>query len=373
MSFFDDLDQKMSNVGDNAIRKTKDSAVLSELYEKIKIDEERINEAYRQIGQSYVEKHIGDKESEYAGMMDAIKEAGRRIEETRKQILVVRGVVICANCGAEVSSKSAFCTVCGTPVPRKKETESVCSKCGARLAPGAKVCAVCGTFTVSDTAPEEPAAEPVVPVADPSATPSLTCSNCGAPLNADSAFCTNCGTPVNKTPSAPSPEVDVCKTCGNPVKKGSAFCIFCGASVEEKPVDVPAFEEKAEPEIKPEPQPEPKPEPEPQPEPAPVPPAPSQPVCVKCGKPLTKGAMFCIECGTPVAKNEEKNEPAPPAADNVCAICGEPLKPGAAFCVSCGNPVPKKEQPADKNVCKKCGAALLPGTRFCIECGTRIE
>ena len=48
----------------------------------------------------------------------------------------------------------------------------------------------------------------------------VRCSNCGAPVDADSKFCTNCGAKFEPKTKCPK--------CGAPIGEGDTFCTNCG-------------------------------------------------------------------------------------------------------------------------------------------------
>ena len=53
--------------------------------------------------------------------------------------------MVCATCGAPLEDNERFCTVCGTPVEKKKiESHIYCRQCGNLLSPDAVFCDVCG-------------------------------------------------------------------------------------------------------------------------------------------------------------------------------------------------------------------------------------
>jgi predicted amidophosphoribosyltransferase len=149
----------------------------------------------------------------------------------------------CSNCGAQQPDGAAFCDDCGaalgapqvstSPSPaagqaRTVVASSVCPVCGAQTSPQDPFCTNCGASL--GEAPQVAAAPPQVAAAPPSppvgatvvagiqnagfppgaptasetfidqgapmVAGALTCSNCGAALEPDSAFCDMCGAPV---------------------------------------------------------------------------------------------------------------------------------------------------------------------------------
>ena len=72
MSFLNNLGQKISDVSQTTIKKTKDLADTAKLNLNISEEEHKINTAYEQIGKWYVEKHREDAEEDAKTWLDAI-------------------------------------------------------------------------------------------------------------------------------------------------------------------------------------------------------------------------------------------------------------------------------------------------------------
>ena len=104
MSFFNNLGQKISDVSQTTIKKTKDLADTAKLNLNISEEERKIDTAYEQIGKWYVEKHREDAEEDVKTWLDAIAVSEARIKECRESIHQMKGVAICPSCGASVDS-----------------------------------------------------------------------------------------------------------------------------------------------------------------------------------------------------------------------------------------------------------------------------
>ena len=209
-------------------------------------EEMKINNIYCQIGKLYATVHRDDSEEAFAGMVAEVLESESRIEGYRIQILDVKGLVRCPQCGMELPKGAAFCMSCGTPIPKveapAQEELDECPSCGAMVVKGMCFCTTCGKPIDAQTVAEEAPAE--MPV-------KLACANCGAALEADALFCAECGTSVrtaaasaeeeNENYEAPveaaATEEDnsvrlVCGNCGAVLEYGALFCDQCGMSVK---------------------------------------------------------------------------------------------------------------------------------------------
>ncbi len=113
MAFFDDLSKKISKATQTTVQKAQEMAEVAKLNSMVSDEEKRIEDAYLQIGKTYCELHKDNYEEAFATAMESIVAANEKIVELKKQIQTVKGVVICAKCGAEVPSGSSFCSACG--------------------------------------------------------------------------------------------------------------------------------------------------------------------------------------------------------------------------------------------------------------------
>lgn len=193
MAFWDNLSQKASETTAKAMQKAKEMSDIARLNSMISEEETKINNNYYQIGKLYVTMHPHDYEEDFAGMVASLAESEEKIKNYRQQIQDIKGVVRCPKCGAEVQSGVAFCSACGSPMPKVQpvNTDDLirCENCGAMIKKGVRFCTSCGKPMVQMAAPE-PAGEP----ATESKPQDKVCPNCGAKIEGDVAFCTECGT-----------------------------------------------------------------------------------------------------------------------------------------------------------------------------------
>ena len=117
MSFLNNLGQKISDVSQTTIKKTKDLADTAKLNLNISEEERKIDTAYEQIRE--------DAEEDVKTWLDAIAVSEARIKECRESIHQMKGVAICPSCGASVDADAAFCSACGQKMPEKPKPEPV--------------------------------------------------------------------------------------------------------------------------------------------------------------------------------------------------------------------------------------------------------
>lgn len=200
MAFFDDLGKKISQAGQTAVQKTKGITDIARINGMISDEEKKVNNNYYQIGKLYVAIHRTDFESDFAGMVAAIKESETKIMNYKQQIQDIKGLVRCEKCGAEVASDAAFCSSCGSPMPKRAEPANngnltKCAGCGGMVDKNMRFCTSCGKpiANIVNVANDTPT------VIEDSSAEHVTnkCPNCGVAINEGLAFCTECGTKLN--------------------------------------------------------------------------------------------------------------------------------------------------------------------------------
>ena len=380
MAFFDEMDRKLSQFGQSVSNKSREVSEGMRLSSAIKAEEEKQNNLYREVGKYYFENCAANAEGQLKVLCDQIVASMELTSQYKQQQNVLKGMVSCPNCGAQISANSGFCNVCGSKIEKQVSPApqpgagKICPKCQKTVEADALFCTFCGNqFEAQPAAPayEEPAApayeepatqayeEPAAPVYEEPAAPAYEESAApayeepaapayeepAAPVYEESAapayeepaapVYEEPAAPVYEEPAAPAyeevhiPEVTVptCVKCGAVLEEGQKFCTVCGTKVEEEPA-APVYEEPAAPAYE---------------EPVTPPyeevhiPEVTVPTCVKCGAVLEEGQKFCTVCGTKVG--EEPAAPVQHMQSLTCRSCGAALEEGQKFCTKCGTPV----------------------------------
>ena len=297
MAFFDEMDRKLSQFGQSVSNKSREVSEGMRLSSAIKAEEEKQNNLYREVGKYYFENCAANAEGQLKVLCDQIVASMELTSQYKQQQNVLKGMVSCPNCGAQISANSGFCNVCGSKIEKQVSPApqpgagKICPKCQKTVEADALFCTFCGNqFEAQPAAPayEEPAA----PAYEEPATPAY--EEPAAPVYEEPAA------PAYEEPAAPAYEEPAAPVYEEPA-----------APAYEEPV-TPPYEEVHIPEV-------------------------TVPTCVKCGAVLEEGQKFCTVCGTKVG--EEPAAPVQHMQSLTCRSCGAALEEGQKFCTKCGTPV----------------------------------
>lgn len=212
MGFFDNLSGKIVSAGQGAVQKGKDMADIARFNSLVADEEKKINNCYYQIGKYYAQKHENDFEEDFAGLFEALNVSIKNYNEYKNRVKVLKGIVNCPNCGAEVMNNLLYCNVCGQQMPITPENQALldmvrCYSCGQLVNKNMKFCVTCG-----------------------------------APIN-------NIDVPMNNTPEYFSDQqkisfeqcatddsqafINICPQCGLSIETGMDFCMECGFKIKQ--------------------------------------------------------------------------------------------------------------------------------------------
>lgn len=143
--------ENMSRMAQNAMAKSKEMAEITRLNMEISNLEQKLRENYIKLGEYVIGNPAilaGVEDETITQICQTVAEIKEKLAQDQQQILDIRNVNICSNCGAEVSRTSKFCDRCGTAMDRsvlEQSAQPVCPNCGEIIDANAAFCGNCGT------------------------------------------------------------------------------------------------------------------------------------------------------------------------------------------------------------------------------------
>ena len=124
MAFFDELKKNLSGVTDtvaktseNVMKKSSTAIEIQKAKLKKVSLESDMKELYASLGKLYFEEYAdGDMPKEMAELCEKITSCQHAINEAEQRAALLKGVVICSNCQAEVDKDGSYCPKCGAEI-----------------------------------------------------------------------------------------------------------------------------------------------------------------------------------------------------------------------------------------------------------------
>ena len=124
MAFFDELKKNLSGVTDtvaktseNVMKKSSTAIEIQKAKLKKVSLEGDMKELYASLGKLYFEEYAdGDMPKEMAELCEKITSCQHAINEAEQRAALLKGVVICSNCQAEVDKDASYCPKCGAEI-----------------------------------------------------------------------------------------------------------------------------------------------------------------------------------------------------------------------------------------------------------------
>lgn len=124
MTFFDELKKNLSGVTDtvaktseNVMKKSSTAIEIQKAKMKKVSLEGDMKELYASLGKLYFEEYAdGDMPKEMAELCEKITSCQHAINEAEQRAALLKGVVICSNCQAEVDKDASYCPKCGAEI-----------------------------------------------------------------------------------------------------------------------------------------------------------------------------------------------------------------------------------------------------------------
>lgn len=145
-TFLEQFGKKVSQTGQDAMKKTKELAEIAKLNTQINEEEKRLNKIYMNLGKLYYQLNGANPELEYQDICLAIKGSIRNINQFQLMIDELKGIKRCKTCGTEMPDTSSYCQSCGSKlnVQEEKVVIIICEQCGMENGAKATSCVRCG-------------------------------------------------------------------------------------------------------------------------------------------------------------------------------------------------------------------------------------
>ncbi|MGL4338376.1 MAG: hypothetical protein ACRCST_15945 [Turicibacter sp.] len=122
--FIDELGNTISKKGRMAVQKTRDISEMSKLNIDIAVEEDTINELYRNIGMKYYQQMCKNPSKEYEDLFLELEQSQTKIETYSEKITLIKGFRLCPQCGSQINAKAIFCSTCGLNIMQWKSENS---------------------------------------------------------------------------------------------------------------------------------------------------------------------------------------------------------------------------------------------------------
>lgn len=127
---FDKIGKTITEASQAVGEKTKFVTDIAKLNCRISTLEHSLLQSYAELGKEYFANNKDNPAENVAELVNEIKAAIETIAEMKAQLLSIKGVVACQECGAENSIDNNFCGKCGAklekpepPVEEKADEE----------------------------------------------------------------------------------------------------------------------------------------------------------------------------------------------------------------------------------------------------------
>lgn len=200
MAFLDEIDKKLTMIGQGAIQKTKEVSDTAKINVMVRNLESQKKECFENLGKLFYVCHKGVADEQEMVFIQKIEEMNCEIERLQGQMSRLKGIIICPNCNAEIPASSIFCNSCGAKIEKPLEIPNVrvCRQCGNPLAEGQIFCSSCGTRVEVVYEEEREIKEQEYQKESLEMQEKKICPICGEVVDDEQPFCIYCGTELHK-------------------------------------------------------------------------------------------------------------------------------------------------------------------------------
>ncbi len=149
MDFLNKAKESLTMAGKEITQKASDMSGIARANLQLREDEKKLREAFRKLGEQFFEEHPEEATRLFPEQVHDIRSAYEAIEGDKKELISLKGMRICPNCGAEQEQGTSTCKVCGINMDEvedtsKEESIAYCPDCGHETVAGARFCMNCG-------------------------------------------------------------------------------------------------------------------------------------------------------------------------------------------------------------------------------------
>ena len=113
MNFLNNVSQKISQLSQTTVQKTKDMTDIAQLKKDIAETDKEIHELFDILGQRYYELFGSCPTPELADTCNAIRDLCVKLNGLQSEIDAIKSTVYCPSCRTKITDDSVFCTNCG--------------------------------------------------------------------------------------------------------------------------------------------------------------------------------------------------------------------------------------------------------------------
>lgn len=120
MDIIEKIGDTIASVGKDVSQKAREASGIAKLRLNIRAREEFIKEQYIELGRLYYERYKKAGREDLP-RFEQIDEAFEDIAQMEQQIMELKKVRKCPECGSEVMEAAEFCSACGARVSEKED------------------------------------------------------------------------------------------------------------------------------------------------------------------------------------------------------------------------------------------------------------
>lgn len=110
---FENIGKKLTETGKVIGDKTKQVSEATQLSYKMTVAEKEKEALFAVLGKTVYEQVKADSQSPFFEDCEKITAKQDEIDDLKKKLDAIKGIIICGSCGAECDSKNDYCGKCG--------------------------------------------------------------------------------------------------------------------------------------------------------------------------------------------------------------------------------------------------------------------